>query len=97
MKKRNWKRKKIFIKKKPKKLSKMVTKLKNLKKRKNCQEQIRIWQRKKNIIKKNTEKIVKKKILGAHNSTRALQSTPFPNPGGIPWAWQRRKDGNHCV
>ena len=30
-------------------------------------------------------------ILGRRNSTRALQSSPFQNPGGVPWAW-RTKD-----
>ena len=27
--------------------------------------------------------------LGGLISTRALQSTPFQNPGGVPWAWRR--------
>ena len=27
-------------------------------------------------------------ILGWCNSTRALQSAPFQNPGRVPWAWQ---------
>ena len=28
-------------------------------------------------------------ILGGRNLTRALQSSPFQNPGGVPWAWRR--------
>ena len=30
-------------------------------------------------------------ILEGHNLTRALQSTPFQNSGGIPWARRRMK------
>ena len=31
-------------------------------------------------------------IIGGCNSTRALQSSPFQNPpGGVPWAWRRRR------
>ena len=29
-------------------------------------------------------------IFGGCESTRALQSSPFQNPGGVAWAWQSR-------
>ena len=29
-------------------------------------------------------------ILGILSLTRALQSRPFQNPGGVPWAWHSR-------
>ena len=29
-------------------------------------------------------------ILGGRYLTRALQSSLFQNPGGVPWAWRRR-------
>ena len=32
-------------------------------------------------------------ILGGRNSTRALQSSTFQNPGGVPWCLRRRTDG----
>ena len=31
-------------------------------------------------------------ILGGCDSTRALQSSPFPNPGGVVRAWRRTKE-----
>ena len=31
-------------------------------------------------------------ILGGRDLTGALQSSPFQNPGGVPWAWRRMKD-----
>ena len=30
-------------------------------------------------------------ILRLRNSTRALQSIPLQNPGGVPWAWRTEK------
>ena len=32
-------------------------------------------------------------ILGGRDSTRALQSTPFQNTGGVVWAWRRTNGG----
>ena len=49
------------------------------------------------IRRKKMKKILKKcyplsfPILVILNSTRALQSSPFQNPGGVPWAWHSPK------
>ena len=31
------------------------------------------------------------------NFTRALQSTPFQNPGGVPWAWHSDSSGSSNI
>ena len=33
-------------------------------------------------------------ILGGRNLTRALQSSPFQNPGEVAWAWQTHGQTN---
>ena len=76
----------------------MKNKSKNQKIAKNGQKIWKSWKISK--INNNKKKIFSKKkcytlsfpILGGRNSTRALQSTPFKNPGGVPWAWRSPKD-----
>ena len=36
-------------------------------------------------------------ILGRIELTRALQSSPFQNPGGMPWAWRRTDKGTEIL
>ena len=62
---------------------------------KNHLKKERKMKEKKNYRKKRRKKCypLSFSILGGRNSTRALQSNSFQNPGGVPWAWRTKDEG----
>ena len=64
----------------------LFSKKKKMKKKKFCQKKKKKKKRKKCYP-------LSFPILGGRDSTRALQSTPFQNPGGVPWAWHTKDEG----
>ena len=76
--------------------SSLFQKYKNLEK----SQKITFFQQQKKVGEKIAEKRRKKcyplsfLILGGRNLTRALQSSQFQNPGGVPWAWHSSRSSS---